>query len=130
MLLISGMDVDCPAEGMDGAMWDLMIRAAHQEWLSISERYTRMYSYKRQVGSFAGRPPWGYRIGPGVNAKGQPVKTLIPTDEARRWVPAVFAKVIGGMSLRHLRTGSTSGASSRWASRARLAGGARQACLS
>jgi Recombinase len=102
MLLISGMDVHYPAEGMDGAMWALMIRAAHQEWLSISERYTRMHRSRRAAGSFTGRPPWGYRIGPGVNAKGQPIKTLIPTDEARQYVPAIFEKVIGGMSLRHL----------------------------
>jgi hypothetical protein len=59
------------------------IRRAHQEWLSISERYTRMHRSRRAAGSFTGRPPWGYRIGPGVNAKGLPIKTLIPTEEVR-----------------------------------------------
>lgn len=68
-ILIAGSGVRFPSEGTDGALWDLMIRQAHQEWLSISERYTRMHNHLRtterpdgQVGYFVGRPPFGYLI--------------------------------------------------------------------
>jgi len=82
-LLISSAEVRFPSEGAEGAMWDMYVRMAHQEWLGIRERYVRMQSFKRSIGSLVGRAPWGYRIGPGTNAYGQPIKTLVPTDDGR-----------------------------------------------
>jgi hypothetical protein len=73
---------------------------AHQEWLGIRERYVRMQDYKRSIGSLTGRVAWGYRIAPGTNALGQPIKTLVPTGEARAYVPAIFERVIAGQPLR------------------------------
>jgi Recombinase len=39
-------------------------RLAHDEWLRISERYTRMQRELRTQGSLVGRNPFGYRIVP------------------------------------------------------------------
>ncbi|MGH7485942.1 MAG: recombinase family protein, partial [bacterium] len=61
-LLIASADVHFPSEGMDGAMWDFMLRQAHQEWLNTSERYTRMQRTKREDERLHGRAPYGYRI--------------------------------------------------------------------
>jgi Recombinase len=84
---------------MEGAMWDMHIRMAHAEWLAIRERYVRSQAYLRARGSLVGKAPRFYRIGPGHNAAGEPVKTLLPTAEGRKYVPAIFAKVIAGMAL-------------------------------
>lgn len=91
-LLIAGSDVHFPSEGTEGIQWDLMLRIAHQEWLNTSERYTRMQRSRRADDSLVGRAPYGYRIVPGINADGKPIKTLAPTDaeaevirDAARW---------------------------------------------
>jgi DNA invertase Pin-like site-specific DNA recombinase len=98
-LLISSAEVRFPSEGNEGGMWDLYLRMAHQERLAIQERYGRMQRHKIATESLVGRPPWGYEVGPGLNDYGQPIKTIVPTEDGRRWVPAIYEKIIGGMSL-------------------------------
>ena len=48
----------------------------------------------RAEGGFTGRAPWGYEItGPKY------AKTIVPTEEGRRLVPEIYARVIKGESL-------------------------------
>ena len=61
-LLIAGSDVHFPSEGNEGIAWDLMLRMAHQEWLNISERYTRMQRTRREQGSLVGRAGYGFKV--------------------------------------------------------------------
>lgn len=75
-LLIAGSSVHFPAEGMDGAMWDFELRKAHQEWLDISERYSRMQRTRREDGSHIGRVPYGLCTVPAVNDQGRTIKAL------------------------------------------------------
>ena len=72
-LLIAGSDVHFPSEGIEGSMWDFMLRQAHQEWLNTSERYTRMQRTRIAQGSLTGRPVYGLQI---IKANG--IKTLAP----------------------------------------------------
>jgi DNA invertase Pin-like site-specific DNA recombinase len=62
-----------PCEGAAGIRWDVTKRIAHEEWLEISERNTRMQAYLRQEGFQVGKAPTGYRI---VRAKGGEHKTI------------------------------------------------------
>ncbi len=48
-----------PCEGADGIRWDLAKRLAHDEWLRISERYTRMHANVRARGGHIGGVPFG-----------------------------------------------------------------------
>jgi DNA invertase Pin-like site-specific DNA recombinase len=86
-----------PCEGADGIRWDLAKRLAHDEWLRISERYTRMQRTLRAAGSVVGRPPWGYRI----ERRGG-VKVLAPTADGRTYIPLIFQAVIDGKSARQV----------------------------
>jgi site-specific DNA recombinase len=99
-LWITEADVHFPSEGVDGIQWDMMLRLAHQEWLNISERYTRMQRTLRARGSVVGSIPWGMRIEAGFNAKGEPVKVFTPTAPGRKYVPEIFSRIIAGDSLR------------------------------
>ena len=62
-----------PCEGAAGTGWDVTKRIAHEEWLKISERNTRMQAYLRQEGFQVGKAPTGYRI---VRAKSGEHKTI------------------------------------------------------
>lgn len=97
-LLISSAEVRFPSEGMEGGMWDLYIRMAHQEYLSIGERYGRMQNAKHEAGSIIGRAPWGYEI----VSLGDGIKTIEPTPEGRIWVPRIFGWAAEGWSLRDI----------------------------
>jgi DNA invertase Pin-like site-specific DNA recombinase len=94
-LLIASTGVQFPSEGRDGIAWDLYLRMAHDEWLSISERYTRMGRNRREVGSAYGKAPWGYAI-----EKRDGKKAFVPTPEGRKWAAPVFDAVIKGNTLR------------------------------
>lgn len=109
-LMIAGAGVQFPSEGTEGIQWDLMLRIAHQEWLAISERYTRMQRTRREAGSVVGRPPWGFAIvcagcGEAV-PKGKSCcagrKVLVPTAEGRRYVPTIYRMAVDGKSLREI----------------------------
>lgn len=76
-----------PCEGADGIRWDLAKRLAHDEWLRIQERYTRMQRELRAKGSLVGRNPFGYTI-----AKRDGIKELVIDEreasvirDAARW---------------------------------------------
>jgi len=73
---------------------------AYAESKDKSDRILANHAGKRAKGSVIGRAPWGFSIAPGVNADGEPVKIFSPTAEGRRFVPAVFQRVINGASLR------------------------------
>jgi DNA invertase Pin-like site-specific DNA recombinase len=94
-LIIASAGVQFPSEGRDGIAWDMYLRLAHDEWLSISERYRRMQRTLREDGSVVGRAPWGFRI-----VKDGSRKTLVPTDDGANYVPLIFQWVIDGLSLR------------------------------
>jgi hypothetical protein len=85
---------------VDGIQWDMMLRLAHQEWLNISERYSRMQRTLRARGSVVGSIPWGMRIEPGFNDKGEPVKVFTPTVAGRKYIPEIFSRIIARESLR------------------------------
>lgn len=93
-LFITGMDAHFPSEGTEGIVWDLMLRQAHQEWLSISERYTRMQRTLRDAGSLVGRACYGYRI-----VKRDGVKTLEPIPAEASVIRHAAAQYLAGASL-------------------------------
>jgi site-specific DNA recombinase len=72
-----------PCEGATGIRWDVTKRIAHEEWLEISERYTRMQAYLRQEGFQVGKAPTGYRI---VKATGSEHKTIEPDPKVAPYV--------------------------------------------
>jgi DNA invertase Pin-like site-specific DNA recombinase len=96
-LLITVSDaLQYPCEGIAGIRWDLAARMAHQEWLEISERYTRMGDTLRAGGFHVGRAPFGYVpvIKPGEKHKGL---VIVPAEadiirDAAEWY-------LGGLSL-------------------------------
>jgi DNA invertase Pin-like site-specific DNA recombinase len=96
-LLISSASARFPSEGTDGIIWDTMIRVAHAEWLATQERYLRMQRTLREKGSAVGRAPWGFEI-----AKVDDRKLFVPTDLGRKYIPAIFERVIAGESLRSI----------------------------
>lgn len=61
-VLMTTEGLQFPVEGGEGIPWDLYMRLAHDEWLRISERYTRMQRELRAQGSHVGRSPYGYDI--------------------------------------------------------------------
>ena len=94
LLTVDGLVFPC--EGADGIRWDVVKRIAHEEWLKTSERYSRMQAYLVSEGKLTGRPCFGYAVVPAEDGKH---KTLAPTDQGRRYVPEIYARVIDGESL-------------------------------
>lgn len=86
--------VQFPSEGVEGLLFDAHIRMAHQEWLSISERYRRMQRTLHERDSHVGRVTWGYDV---VKAEG--IKVLVPNDLGQKWIPAIMQWVTEGHSL-------------------------------
>lgn len=79
-LLITVSDqLEYPCEGIAGIRWDLAARMAHQEWMEISERYTRMNATLREGGYHVGRAPYGYQAVPKGDHK---VLAIEPTEAA------------------------------------------------
>lgn len=94
LLTVDGLRFPC--EGVDGIRWDLMKRLAHEEWLKISERYTRMRVYLKAHGYLVGRAPYGYRS---VTAPGSTHKTLAPVPAEADVIRDVAAWYLEGASL-------------------------------
>lgn len=82
-----------PCEGADGIRWDLAKRMAHDEWLRIQERFSRMQTHVRAKGGYIGRPMWGFMLA------GVP-KVLTPIDDLAPVVRGAFERVAAGHSLR------------------------------
>jgi DNA invertase Pin-like site-specific DNA recombinase len=83
-----------PRHPGDKWQWEAMADQARREWEDIQRRNTETQAELRGRGALIGRTPWGYQVG-GVKY----AKTLVPTEEGRRLVPEVFARVISGESL-------------------------------
>lgn len=94
-LVITGADVHFPSKGNEGIQWDIMLRMAHQEWLSTSERYSRMQRNRLEAGSLVGRAPFGYVI-----ARQRDLKTLKPHPVNAEYVRQAVARCLAGDSLR------------------------------
>jgi DNA invertase Pin-like site-specific DNA recombinase len=62
-----------------------------------SDRVKAKHANLKDKGSFIGRPSWGYEI---VTRDG--VKTLVPTEEGRRYIPPIFRMVAQGTSRHKL----------------------------
>jgi hypothetical protein len=81
---------------------------AHEEWLSSSERYTRMQSHLRSQGFLVGKAPFGYRIvcagacGYTGESKCPHHKTLAPVDLLKPVVVGMFERYRDGASMRDL----------------------------
>jgi DNA invertase Pin-like site-specific DNA recombinase len=82
-----------PRHDGDAWAWEAMAKQARKEWEEIRERSMRAQGELRDRGRLVGRPPFGYQV---IGDKYD--KTLVPTDEGRRLVPVIFAKVIAGES--------------------------------
>ena len=59
-----------------------------------SERTQMAQARIRAAGAFVGKPPFGY-----VTSGQKYARQLVPTDEGRRLIPEVYARVIAGDSL-------------------------------
>jgi DNA invertase Pin-like site-specific DNA recombinase len=107
LIIVSGAEY--PAEGNAGIWWDFAKRQAHQEWLDISERYTRMQNYLRTAdrpdggkGYFVGRPPFGYRIHCAENCgavKCRHHKILIPDEKTAPYALGMVKRYLDGDTL-------------------------------
>lgn len=83
-----------PRDDGDEWAWEAMSKMARKEWEAIRERSMRAVGELNERGKLTNRPPWGYRsIGDKYDHH------MEPTDEGRRYIPAIFARVISGQSL-------------------------------
>jgi site-specific DNA recombinase len=92
--LLTEDGLEFPCEGAAGIRWDVTSRIAHEEWLKISERYTRMTAHLRKGGFHVGRAPFGYTSVPNGDHK---TLAIVPAEadiirDAAEWY-------LGGMSL-------------------------------
>ena len=72
----------------------VMAEVAHAETTTKKERVRMGRDRIKAEGGFTGRAPWGYEItGPKY------AKTIVPTEEGRRLIPEIYARVIKGESL-------------------------------
>lgn len=85
-----------PANQAEQISWEIFASQAHEEWKNTSERYRRMQRYLKSEGKLVGRPPFGYDVAAADGGH----KTLVPNELGRRYVPEIFARCIGGDSLR------------------------------
>ena len=82
-----------PRHDGDAWAWEAMSKQARREWEEIRERSMRAQAELRERGKLVGRTPFGYAV-----AGTKYDKLLVPTEEGRRLVPVIFAKVIAGES--------------------------------
>ena len=75
----------------------LVATAARLESKRKAERIVAKQAALREAGSLVGRAPWGYAI-----ATHEGRKRLVPTADGRKYVPAIFARVIQGHGLRSI----------------------------
>ena len=74
--------------------WAAEKRQARKELESIQERTGRAITQIKATGGFIGRPPFGYA------ADGEKYsKTMVPTDDGRKYVPEIFQRVANGITL-------------------------------
>lgn len=96
-LLITVSDaLQYPCEGIAGIRWDLAARMAHQEWLEISERYTRMGETIRSGGNHYGRAPYGFTA---VVLNGEKHKRLVQVPAEAEIIRDACEWYLSGMSL-------------------------------
>jgi site-specific DNA recombinase len=92
--LVTEDGLEFPCEGAAGIRWDVTSRIAHEEWLKISERYTRMGRYLRGAGFHVGRAPYGY-----MSVKQGEHKTLVPVPAEADVIRDACAWYLSGDSL-------------------------------
>jgi DNA invertase Pin-like site-specific DNA recombinase len=85
------------------------IHAANQESKIKSKRVLKAQRRRREAGSAVGRAAWGYTIICDVckKAPSKPgckdhKKVFVPTANGRKYIPLIFARVIGGESMRKI----------------------------
>jgi site-specific DNA recombinase len=81
-------------DARDGTLWGVAAERAYEERQEMIERTTRELEALEEAGKLHGRPPFGYTT---EGAKYD--RRLVPTDEGRQYVPAIFQRVIKGWSL-------------------------------
>jgi site-specific DNA recombinase len=99
-LIVVNPELSWPPEKGDAVtplIWDNLVNIASAEWENTSMRYQRMQAHLRGLGSFVGRPPFGYRI---VGEAKSKALAIDPVQAAA--VTEVVAMYLAGMSLRQL----------------------------
>jgi DNA invertase Pin-like site-specific DNA recombinase len=83
-----------PRDDGDFWSWTAQAKQAHAEWVEIRERSMRAQGELRARGKLVGRPPWGYEpTGEKYN------RTIVPTDEGRKFIPQIYERIADGDSL-------------------------------
>lgn len=99
-LIVVSPELSWPPEKGDTTtpmIWDNLVNIASAEWENTSLRYQRMQAHLRGLGSFVGRPPFGYRI------TGEPKSKALEIDPVQATaVTEVVAMYLAGRSLREL----------------------------
>ncbi|MGH3120872.1 MAG: recombinase family protein [Streptosporangiaceae bacterium] len=99
-LIVVSPELSWPPEKGDAVtplIWDNLVNIASAEWENTSMRYQRMQAHLRGLGSFVGRPPFGFRI---VGEAKSKVLEIDPVQAAA--VTEVVAMYLAGRSLRQL----------------------------
>lgn len=99
-LIVVSPELSWPPEKGDSTtpiIWDNLVNIASAEWENTSMRYQRMQAHLRGLGSFVGRPPFGYRIAGEAKSK---ALAIDPVQAAA--VTEVVAMYLAGRSLRQL----------------------------
>jgi DNA invertase Pin-like site-specific DNA recombinase len=83
-----------PRHDGDFWQWTALAKAAEDEWNEIQERNVRQQRELRSRGKLVGRCPWGF-----VPSGEKYDKTIVATDEGRKYVPQIFQRKADGDSL-------------------------------
>ena len=84
--------------GLSGeAMTALGAIVAHQKSVHLGEQVRASHEHIRENGALIGYAPWGYVI---VGERYH--KSIVPTDECRKYAPQIFERKIAGQSLRSI----------------------------
>jgi DNA invertase Pin-like site-specific DNA recombinase len=86
-----------PRHDGDFWQWEAGAQAAHKELLEIRERCMRAQRQLKETGKLIGRCPRGY-----VPAGDKYDKTMMPTEDAKIWVPEMFQRIRDGQSCREV----------------------------
>jgi DNA invertase Pin-like site-specific DNA recombinase len=74
--------------------WHAEKMVARKEWEADRERTLRATDKLRRENKFVGKVPWGFTVeGPKYD------KSLVPTEQGRRYIPVIYDMVIEGRSL-------------------------------
>jgi site-specific DNA recombinase len=99
-LIVVSPELSWPPEPGDTAttvVWDVLANIASAEWENTSVRYARMQAHLRDMKSFVGRPPFGFRIVGEAKSKALEIDAVQAAAIAE-----VVAMYLAGMSLRQL----------------------------